>query len=63
MNAGAKEQAIAAELGLTATRYYQLRREALLDPAAVAAHPATAARLHRILSVRQQSRSPERWAG
>lgn len=61
--AGAKEQAITAELGITPTRYYQLLRDALLDPVACAAHPSTAARLHRILQVRQERRPAVRWAG
>lgn len=63
VHAGAKERAITEELGLSATRYYQLLRDALLDPVAVAAYPQTAARLHRILWVRQQGRSQARWAG
>lgn len=63
VNAGAKEQAIVQDLDVTVVRYYQLLCEALLDPVAVAAHPVTAARLHRILWVRQQGRSSERWAG
>lgn len=63
LHAGAKEQAIAAELGVTATRYYQLLRAALLDPTACAEHPVTAARLHRILFERDTQRSQVRWAG
>lgn len=59
----AKELAITAELGISPTRYYQLLRDALLDPVTVAAHPLTAARLHRILWVRQQRRPAARWAG
>ncbi|WP_353650969.1 DUF3263 domain-containing protein [Nakamurella sp. A5-74] len=61
VHAGAKEQPIADELGLSATRYYQLLREALLDPTAVASHPATAARMRRILE-QQRSRLTERSA-
>lgn len=60
---GAKERAIVTELGSTPTRHYQLVREALLDPVACAAHPLTAARLHRILWVRQERRPAARWAG
>lgn len=50
--AGAKEQAIKAELDLTPTRYYQLLRLALDDPTAIAQYPSTAARMRRLMESR-----------
>lgn len=47
IHTGPKEQAIRTDLGLSPTRYYQLLAKAMNDPAAVAAYPATAARLRR----------------
>ena len=45
--AGAKEQAIRDELGLSPTRYYQLLSRLLADPGLVA-DPLTVQRLRRI---------------
>lgn len=62
VHAGAKEQAIVTDLGITVTRYYSLLRDALLDPTVCAQHPTVAARLHRILFERPRQRSRVRWA-
>lgn len=41
-HSGRKELEIRDRLGIRPARYYQLLRRAVLDPAAVAAHPITA---------------------
>nr|WP_246232791.1 DUF3263 domain-containing protein [Nakamurella aerolata] len=51
-HAGAKEAAIRDDLGLSPVRYYQQLLAELDDPAAIAAHPATAARLRRLMQSR-----------
>lgn len=51
-HAGAKETAIRDDLGLSPVRYYQQLLAELDDPAAIAAHPATAARLRRLMQSR-----------
>lgn len=48
IHAAAKVRADADELGLSPVRYYQMLAQAMNDPAAVAAHPNTAARLRWI---------------
>jgi len=58
--AGAKEQAILAEFGWSATRYYQ-RLNALIDePAAMAADPLLVRRLQRLRAARAHARSARR---
>lgn len=51
-HAGGKEQAVADELGLTATRYYQLLNRLLDKPEALAADPVTVNRLRRLRASR-----------
>ncbi len=48
-HAGAKEAAIKAELDMNPTRFYQVLRSLLDDPAALAYAPATINRLRRRL--------------
>jgi hypothetical protein len=55
--AGAKQQAIRDELGLSDTRYYQLLSELLDDPAAVAAEPALVNRMRRARDARRRART------
>lgn len=52
---GAKQQAIEARFGLSATRYYQILNGLLDDPAALAAEPVVVRRLQR----QRQSRRAE----
>ncbi|MDO5669365.1 MAG: DUF3263 domain-containing protein [Corynebacterium sp.] len=56
-SAGAKEELIRAELGMSPVRYYQ-RLNVLIDvPAALAAHPVLMGRLRRIRDRRATERS------
>jgi len=55
---GAKEQAIADLLGLSATRYYQLLNELIDRPEALAADPVLVKRLQAQRARRQRIRSP-----
>ena len=55
--AGSKESAIRAELGMTATRYYQILNVLMDKPAALVAEPQLIHRLHRLRDQRQQNRS------
>lgn len=55
--AGAKQQAIRDELGLTDTRYYQLLSELLDNPAALAAEPALINRMRRARDSRRRART------
>mgnify|MGYP000883105700 FL=1 len=56
-SAGAKEEAIRAQLGISPVRYYQ-RLNLLIDvPAAMSAHPSLTARLRRIRDRRAVERS------
>ncbi|WIM70712.1 DUF3263 domain-containing protein [Corynebacterium suedekumii] len=56
-SAGAKEEAIRAQLGISPVRYYQ-RLNLLIDvPAAMFAHPSLTARLRRIRDRRAVERS------
>lgn len=58
--AGAKDSAILAEFGVSATRYYQ-QLNALIDrPAALAHHPLLVKRLRRLRSERQWQRDARR---
>ncbi len=50
---GGKEQAIADELGLTATRYYQLLSQLINRTEALAADPVTVNRLRRLRARRR----------
>jgi Protein of unknown function (DUF3263) len=56
--AGAKEQAIAEVLGLTATRYYQLLNELIDRPEALKVDPELVKRLRAQRGRRQRIRSP-----
>lgn len=58
--AGAKEQAIREEFGVSATRYYQLQNALIDKPAALAADPMLVRRLRRLRSARAQARSARR---
>lgn len=60
-NAGAKEQAIRERFDLTPIRYYAQLLRALDDPAAIAQHPQTAARLRRLMDSQAARRSRRRW--
>lgn len=51
---GAKEQAIRDELGIPATRYYQLLNALLDRPAALVHDPVLVRRLHRLRARRQR---------
>ncbi len=50
---GGKEQAVADDLGLTATRYYQLLSHLINRPEALAADPMTVNRLRRLRARRR----------
>jgi hypothetical protein len=56
-HAGAKEAASRAEFDVGAVPFYAALRVALHDPECILAHPATAARLRRILAARQGLRN------
>src|SRR6185437_15118459 len=56
--AGAKEQAIAEVLGITATRYYQLLNELIDSPEALKFDPVLVKRLRAQRTRRQRIRSP-----
>ena len=58
--AGAKETAIRDLFGLSATRYYQLLTGLLDNEAAFLHDPALIARLRRLRTARQQSRTAHR---
>lgn len=55
-HAGAKEQAIRDNFGLSATRYYQMLNALLDKPAALAAEPMLVGRLRRLRATRSRSR-------
>lgn len=57
-NSGAKEQAIAEVLGLTATRYYQLLDELIDTPEALKFDPVLVKRLRAQRARRRRMRSP-----
>src|ERR1700722_5090 len=57
--AGAKEQAIAEVLGITATRYYQLLNELIDTPEALRFDPTLVKRLRAQRARRQRVRSPK----
>jgi hypothetical protein len=56
--AGAKEQAIAELLGITATRYYQRLNELIDNPEALKFDPVLVKRLRAQRARRQRIRSP-----
>lgn len=56
-HAGAKEQAIRAEFGLSAARYYQLLGALIDSPQALAHDPMLVKRLHRMREARSQARA------
>jgi Protein of unknown function (DUF3263) len=55
--AGAKEQAIRAEFGLSATRYYQLLNAVIDKPAALVTDPMLVRRLRRLRAERRRARA------
>ena len=58
--AGAKEQAVRDQFGMSATRYYQTLNALIDDPAALAQDPLLVKRLRRLREARQRSRSAKR---
>ena len=56
-HAGAKEEAIRAEFGLSSARYYQVLNALLDSPAAVVADPMLVKRLRRLRDARTSARS------
>lgn len=61
--AGAKEAAISEQLGMNATRYYQVLNSLLDSPAALAADPMLVKRLRRLRDSRQRERASRHVAG
>ena len=59
-HAGAKEQAIREEFGLSAARYYQLLSALIDRPEALQHDPMLVKRLRRMRSTRQRARSARR---
>lgn len=59
--AGAKEQAIREQFGLSATRYYQALNNLIDRPDALAADPMLVKRLRRLRSGRQRARAARRF--
>ncbi|WP_034266425.1 DUF3263 domain-containing protein [Actinospica robiniae] len=55
-HAGAKEEAIRARFGISATSYYQILNALLDDPDALAYRPAVVTRLRRIRDARREAR-------
>ena len=58
--AGAKEQAVRAEFGMSATRYYQVLNALIDRPEALAYDPLLVKRLRRLRWARQRARSARR---
>ncbi len=56
-HAGAKEEAIRAELGLTPARYYQLLGRLIDSPDALAHDPLLVKRLQRLRDQRRETRA------
>jgi len=56
-HAGAKEQAIRDQFGVSATRYYQMLNALLDNPAALAHDPVLVKRLRRLRATRQRART------
>jgi hypothetical protein len=59
-HAGAKDEAIRAELGLTPARYYQLLNAVIDSPAAVRHDPMLVHRLQRVREARMSRRTMRR---
>lgn len=57
---GAKEQAVRSELGISATRYYQVLNALIDRPEALAHDPLLVKRLRRLRAARQRARSARR---
>jgi Protein of unknown function (DUF3263) len=58
--AGAKEQAIREQFGMSATRYYQALNSLIDRPHALTADPMLVKRLRRLRSGRQRARAARR---
>jgi hypothetical protein len=58
--AGAKEQAIRDQFGMSATRYYQILNALIDRPEALAHDPLLVKRLRRLRAARQRARSARR---
>lgn len=58
--AGAKETAVRDTFEMSMTRYYQVLNALIDRPEAMAAEPATVARLRRLRAARQEQRSVRR---
>jgi Protein of unknown function (DUF3263) len=58
--AGAKEQAIREQFGMSATRYYQVLNALIDRPESLAFDPLLVKRLRRLRSARQRQRSARR---
>jgi hypothetical protein len=58
--AGAKEQAIRDQFGMSATRYYQVLNALIDRPEALAHDPLLVKRLRRLRAARQRARSARR---
>ena len=58
--AGAKEQTIRDEFGMSATRYYQVLNALIDRPEALATDPLLVRRLRRLRAARQRQRSARR---
>ena len=58
--AGAKEQAVRDQFGMSATRYYQVLNALIDHPAALAYDPLLVKRLRRLRAARQRARSARR---
>lgn len=56
-NAGAKEEAIRSQFGLSAARYYQMLNAVLDQPSALLFDPMLVKRLHRIRDSRTEARA------
>ncbi|MCU1414101.1 MAG: hypothetical protein JWN80_1441 [Microbacteriaceae bacterium] len=56
-HAGAKEEAIRSEFGLSAARYYQMLNTVLDEPEALAFDPMLVKRLHRMRDARTEARA------
>jgi hypothetical protein len=55
-HAGAKDEAIRAAFGMSATNYHQILNALLDDPAALAYRPTLVTRLRRIRDARREAR-------
>lgn len=58
--AGAKEQAVRDQFGMSATRYYQVLNALIDRPEALAHDPLLVKRLRRLRAARQRARSARR---